>query len=86
MRTSQEMSKELTMREFTMRNVRNMKNWSEAELIAYGKACKSYADKMEAFINADRSKKHDGMPNFKDIFKQELIEANKPAKAIPTTA
>ena len=74
------------MREFTMRNVRNMNNWSEAELIAYGKACKSYADKMEAFINADRSKKHDGMPNFKDIFKQELIEANKPAKAIPATA
>lgn len=63
------------MREFTMQTVREMKNWSDAELYAYGKACARYADavaEFESYSGKNPMPKHNGMPNFKKFFKEEL--------------
>ena len=40
------------MREFTMRNVRNMKNWSEAELMALFAPIIGRIDALENEVNA----------------------------------
>ena len=69
------------MREFTMRNIRKLQNWTGAELLAYNKACSIYADKVTAFEKAERGKPHEGMPNFKSIYAEELVKANKTAKS-----
>ena len=74
------------MSEFTMNNVRKMKNWSAEKLTAYRMACELYADKMSAFSNAERGEPHEGMPNFKSIFKRTLSEVAKNSKRTIETA
>ena len=74
------------MSEFTMNNVRKMKNWSAEKLTAYRMACELYADKMSAFENAKHGEPHEGMPNFKSIFKRTLSEVIKNSKRTIETA
>lgn len=74
------------MSEFTMNNVRKMKNWSAEKLTAYRMACELYADKMSAFENAKHGEHHEGMPNFKSIFKRTLSEVIKNSKRTIETA
>lgn len=58
-----------------MQRVREMKPWSDIELVSYGKACAKYAEAMaefESFAGKKSMPQHKGMPNFKAILADEL--------------
>lgn len=79
------------MKGFTMQNVREMKNWSDIKLVAYGRACAKYAEQMSAFEGRLQksetvTQSHCGMPNFKAIFVDELEKASVHGKRVAIEA
>ena len=69
------------MKGFTMQNVREMKNWSDIKLTAYGRACAKYAEQVSAFEGRLQkpdtiTQPHCGIPNFKAIFAYEFEKAS----------
>ena len=65
------------MKGFTMQNVREMKNWSDIKLAAYGRASAKYAEQVSTFESRLQksdilTQPHSVMPNFKAIFADEF--------------
>ena len=54
---------------YTMQNIREMKPWSDTELIAYARACEAFKEQ-----NVEGTNK---IPNFKNLFKAELKKFSK---------
>lgn len=69
-----------------MSNIREMSNWTAIDLIAETLAAAEYFEKLKAFENTKVDKTtnkrvpHEGMPNYKKIYKACRDKAYKAAK------